>query len=292
MTWKNVILDFVWKVLQRILPDKLYLSLKYRVVFKKKLNWKNPKTFNEKLQWLKLYGFRDDYVKMADKVLVKDYVASKIGPEYIIPTLGVWKTAEDIDFASVELPFILKCNHDSGTVIACKRQDFDADAIRRKMQKALQSDYYLMGREKPYKYIGRRIMAEKFISTPDGTGEIQDFKFFCFGGEPRIFKINFDRSTDFKANYYDTDMALLPFGEVWPAPDYSRTFEHPEGFDKMLEICRTLSEGIPFVRVDLYNVAGKIYFGELTFYPTSGFGPFTDPAWDEKLGSWIKLPSK
>ena len=287
-----VVSDAFWSILMHTAPTKLYLSLKYRVIFGKWIDWNNPQSFTEKMQWLKVYGFKPEYVLMVDKVLVKEYVAEKIGKEYIIPTLTFADDVEDLDTNALPTKFVLKTNHDSGTAIVCKDKcSFDFTESKKALKQALKHNYYLMGRELPYKYVKRRVFAEEFIES--GTDEeIKDYKFFCFNGEPRLFKINFDRSTAFSANYYDTEMNLMPFGEVWPAPDYSKTCTKIQNFDKMLEICRKLSKGIPFVRVDLYNINGKIYFGELTFYPTSGFGPFTDKEWDLKLGSWITLPKK
>ncbi len=282
--------QLVWIVLSRTLPSKWYLALKYRVIFHRRISWKCPRTFTEKLQWLKLNDFRPGYVDMVDKVKVKQYVADKIGVEYTIPTFGVWKSADEIDFNSLPDKFVLKCNHDSGNVVVCRsKAGLDRDKTRRIFAKALKNDYYYMGRERPYRYVERRIFAEKMLESSNGE-ELLDYKFFCFNGEPRVFKINFNKEIDFHANYYDMDFNLLPFGEVWPAPS-PRVFERPADFDKMVEIVKKLSEGIPFIRVDLYNVSGKIYFGELTLYPTSGFGPFNNYDWDLKLGEWLMLPS-
>jgi len=281
----------VWDVLAHVLPSKWFISLKYRVIFHRWINWKAPEAFTEKLQWMKLYDFRPEYVDMVDKVKVKQYIKEKIGEEYVIPTFGVWKSEKDIDFDALPEKFVLKCNHDSGTVVVCPdKSALDHDEARRVMGRALRTNYYLRGREKPYKYVEHRIFAEQFLQD-DSMSELLDYKFFCFDGEPRVFKINFDKDTEFHANYYDMDMNLLPFGEVMPAPA-PRIFTKPDNYDKMVEIVRTLSAGFPFVRVDLYNVGGKIYFGELTLYPTSGFGPFNDLGWDLKLGGWLKLPPK
>lgn len=281
-----------WVVLNHIMPSKIFLSLRYYQIFKKRIDWDNPTSFTEKLQWMKLYGCRPDYVSMVDKLAVKHLVATKIGEEYVIPTLKIWEKADDIELKDLPQQFVIKTNHDSGTVFVCRdKSDADETRIRKMFRQALKRNYYRIGRETPYKYVPRMVFAETFLNSYEEE-EIRDYKFFCFSGEPKIFKINFDRSSDFTANYYDLDMNILPFGEVDPAPDYSKTCEKPEGFEQMVDICRKLSEGIPFVRVDLYNVNGKIYFGELTFFPTSGFGPFTSEEWDNRLGDWLILPNK
>lgn len=289
---KACVLNYVWMVLQRIMPSKAYLKLKYLVVFKRKLNLDNPVTFTEKLQWLKLYDYRKEYTLYVDKVLVKDYVASVIGSDYVIPTLGVWSAGQDIDFENLPDSFILKCNHNSGEVVICRnKSELDVGNARKVMARLLKDNYYLVGRETPYRYVRRRIFAEELLEMPDGK-ELLDYKFFCFDGKPEFLKINFDKDSVFSANYYDLNMNLLPFGEVWPAPDPTRKFEKPENFDKMIEIASRLSTGIPFARIDLYNVGGRIYFGEITLYPTSGFGPFNDYDWDVRLGNMIQLPQK
>lgn len=284
--------DLVWTVFSYTLPSKIYLSFKYRVIFHKRLDWKHPVCFTEKLQWLKLYGFQKEYVRMVDKVLVKEYIAGKLGAEYVIPTLGVWKSADDIDINALPEQFVLKCNHDSGTAVVCRdKGTLNVCKTVATIRKALKRNYYLMGRETPYKYVKRRVFAEQYIENADGT-ELVDYKFFCFNGEPKITKVDFGRGTRHQANYYDVDMNLLPFGVIASHPDYSRHFDKPENYEEMLGIARKLSDGIPFVRVDLYNVNGKIYFGELTFFPTSGLQPFTDTEWDRRLGGWIVLPDK
>lgn len=229
---------------------------------------------------------------MVDKIAVKNYVAGIIGNEYVIPTIGVWKKPEDIDFTALPNKFVLKANHDSGTVYLCKDKDvINHVEIIHMFKKVLRRNYYRIGKETPYKRVPRMIFAEEYLDSGE-EGQIRDYKFFCFGGEPKVFKINNRTNTDFIANYYDLDMNILPFGEVDHAPDYSIVAERPDGFEKMIDICRQLSRDIPFVRIDLYNVKGKIYFGEMTFFPASGFGPFTSNEWDIKLGNWLVLPDK
>lgn len=272
-------------------PDKLYLKLKFRLVMGQKLNLDNPNTFNEKLQWLKLYNRRPEYTTMVDKYAVKQYVADKIGEEYIIPTLGVWDNVESIDWDSLPNQFVLKTTHGGGGggVVICKdKNTFDKEGAKQKLQKSLDSDIYLNFREWPYKDVLKRIIAEQYMTDESGV-ELKDYKFFCFNAKVRCFKVDFDRFINHKANYYDRDAKLLPFGEICCMPDFNRQFEKPKNFDKMVDIVETLSEGIPFVRIDIYNTDGKIYFGEITFFPAAGMGKFEPKEWDETLGELIRL---
>lgn len=290
ITWK--ISNLVWKCLGYTLPDKWYLSLRYRLIFKRWINWKNPVFFTEKLQWLKVYGPGKEYSSLVDKIKVKDYVSSRVGEQYVIPTLACWDSPEQIDATCLPNEFVLKCNHDSGSLIIChNKKELDIESAKEKLIAVFHSDYYRTGRETPYRYVERKVFAEKLIHCSSGK-DLMDYKFFCFNGVPRVYKVDFDRFVNHHANYYDIDQNILPFGEVWPPYDHSRSIEMPENFEEMVEIARKLSQGLAFARVDLYNNDGQILFGEITLFPTSGFGPFTDPEWDKTLGSWIKMPNK
>lgn len=272
------------------LPDRLYLSLRYRFHMGKWIEWDNPKSFNEKLQWLKVYNRKSEYTTMVDKFSVKEFVSSIIGKDYIIPTLGVWNNFDEIDFDSLPDKFVLKTTHGGGGggVVICKdKVKFDLDIARRKINSSLEGDIYKLLKEWPYKNVPKRIIAEKYIG--DDNAELKDYKFFCFNGIPKFLKVDFGRFVEHHANYYDTDWNLLPFGENDCPPVSSHLEVKPENFDKMLEIAARLSKGHPFLRVDLYNQNGKIFFGELTFFPASGFGKFTPIDWDYKLGEMIKL---
>lgn len=281
--------NYAWVILGHILPTKAYLSLKYRVIFGRWIDWKNPKSYTEKLQWLKVYGYKPEYSTMVDKVQVKEYVRNILGDSYIIPTLATWKSVDDIDFSSLPASFVLKCNHDSGMAIVCKDiANFNEHDAKEKLSAAFSKNYYLMGRETPYKFVQRQILAEALLQRKDG-GEIKDYKFLCFDGEPKIFKMDFGRSSVHHANFYDMDKNLLPFGMINCPPDPSVELDLPSNFDDMIEVVKKLCKGIPFVRIDLYNVDGQIYFGEITFYPSAGLVRFTDPEWDEKLGNMISL---
>lgn len=271
------------------IPDAIFLRWQYRSVFRKALNLKKPKTFNEKLQWLKL-NYRDPaHVELVDKQEVKSYITKRIGPEYVIPTLGVWERFDEIDFEALPEQFVLKCTHDSGSTVICKdKQLFDEVAAREKLERKLKLNLFWHGREWPYKHVKPQILVEQYM---DDNGEApRDYKFFCFNGKVKCFKVDFDRFTSHKANYYAPDKTLLRFGEKVCPPDFERDIEIPGNIDDMIQLAEKLSAGYPFLRVDFYSVNGKIYFGELTFFPASGFGPFIPEEWDETLGSWLTLP--
>ncbi len=285
----------LWKKLTKTklynyLPDKWAVSIKYRNHFYKKLDLKNPQTFNEKLQWLKLYDRRPEYTRMVDKYLAKEYVAGIIGEEYIIPTLGVWKTFDEIDFDTLPNQFVLKCNHGSGDVVICKdKSAFDKESARKKLTAALEQDYYLVSREWPYKDVPRRIIAEQYLEDTD-LQDTRDYKFFCFHGRVNCFKVDFDRFSAHHANWYDRSCNLLPYGEVVCPPCHTKQLELPDSLPHMIDLAEKLSQKIPFLRVDFYCVNHRIYVGELTFYPASGLLPFTDMEWDRIMGSWLTLP--
>ena len=276
----------------RLVPDKLALKILYKNVFYKKLNLKNPQTFNEKLQWLKLYNRNPLYTTLVDKYAVKEYVANIIGEEHIIPTLGVWEKFDDIDFDVLPDKFVLKCTHSSGDIVICKDKNaFDKAAAKKKLENFLKKDIYKIGREWPYKNVPRKIIAEKYMED-EIYHELRDYKFFCFDGVCKCFKVDFDRFIKHRANYYDKEKKLLPFGEKAYLPDIEKKIELNQNIDEMIGLSEKLAKNFSFLRVDFYNVNGKIYFGELTFYPTSGFGKFTDENGDRLLGDWITLPKK
>ena len=275
----------------RLLPDKLYISLLYYKHFKRFPNWKNPQTFNEKLQWLKINNRKPEYTTMVDKHLVKQYIADKIGNEYIIPTLGVWDTPEEIDFNSLPDRFVLKWNHDSGSIVICKdKSSFDKNEAVKKLLVGKKKNGFWYGREWPYKNVKPRIIAEQYI-TSDGEAP-NDYKFFCFNGEVKCFKIDYDRYTNHRANYYSPSGELLRFGEVVCPPDFDRVVSLPRLKDKMIDLAEKLSAAYPFLRVDFYEIGDQIYFGELTFYPASGFGAFVPDEWDKTLGDLLELKTK
>lgn len=281
----------VTRAITRYLPDSLYLKIQYYYHFKRLPNLRNPKTFNEKLQWLKLHDHNPLYTTMVDKVKVKDYVASKIGEKYIIQTLGVWERAEDVNFASLPEQFAIKCNHDSHGVIVCKdKSKLDVEDTRRRLGRRLANNGYYYGREWPYKNVERRILAEQFIK--DDSGELIDYKIHCFNGEPKFVLICQDRfsKTGLKEDFYDLSWKVMDVKR--PNVEHGAPISKPASFDKMLELSRTLSKGVPFLRVDFYYTQGEILFGELTLFPASGFQRFVPEYYDRLFGDWIELPKK
>lgn len=286
------------------ISDQKYLNIAYKKAMNKKLNLNSPKTFNEKLQWLKLNDHRPEYTIMVDKYKVKEYISDILGPEYVIPTLGVWDDPEDINFDKLPEQFVLKCNHTSGLgMYICKdKSKMDIKKIKKELRKGLKQDYYLTGREWPYKDVPRKIIAEQYIADTqeDGKNDLKicehrdtgltDYKFFCFDGVADSVMVCIDRNSgNPKFYFFNKEWKLCRYnirGKNAPS-DFS--LPKPKNIDKMFEIAEYLSQGIPFVRVDLYNLNGKIYFGELTFFPSSGFDSNLLPETDQYFGSLINL---
>lgn len=273
------------------LSDKHFLQILYRLYFGKKLNLKNPKTFNEKLQWIKLHDRKEEYPLYVDKYEVKKYVADKLGDEYVIENYGVWDRVEDIDFDSLPKQFVIKCTHDSGSVIVCRDKDnFDFEGAKAKLKKKLETNLFWYGREWPYKDLKPRILAEKYLSEL-ADEEMIDYKFFCFNGEPKFLYVSqgLENHETGRISYASLDWEIEPFRRTDFA-NFTQLPPKPAGFDKMIELSKQLSKDIPFVRVDFYDVNSKIYFGELTFFPGAGFTKFEPAEWDAKIGEWLDLP--
>lgn len=279
--------------LYKYMPDELYLKKKFKTLVGYSLDLDNPKTYNEKLQWLKLHDRNPLYTKLVDKYEVKKYVAEKIGSRYVIPTLGVWDSFDQIDFDSLPNQFVLKCTHDSGGLVICKEKRlFDIEYARRKINSSLRQNYYYVHREWPYKNVKPRIIAEEYMEDTI-TGELRDYKFFCFGGIPKALFIASDRqdlTTDTKFDFYDMNFVHLNITNGHP--NAKKEMKKPVSFDEMKILAKKLSAGIPHVRVDFYEVDGRVYFGELTFAHWSGFVPFDPIEWDYTFGSWMELPNK
>lgn len=272
-----------------IIPDKLYLKTVFRLRTHKKLNLQNPKTFNEKLQWLKLNDRKPEYTMMVDKYEVRKYIAEKIGEEYLIPLLGVWDDPDDIDFDRLPEQFVLKCNHNSGLgMCICKdKSKLDIKKVRKELEKGLKQDYYLTGREWSYKNVKRKIIAEKYMVDESGI-ELKDYKIFCFNGRPEYVEVDFNRHIEHKLNPYDFDWNPLGFCDK-SRNDYSANIKKPNKLEEMRQIAAVLSKGIAFLRVDFYSINDDIYVGELTLYPGSGFIMFDPPETDLKYGRLLKL---
>ena len=275
----------------RGMSDATYLSLLYRAAMHKDLNLQDPRTFTEKLQWIKAYDHNPQYTVMVDKYAAKKWVAERIGEEHIVPTIGVWKRFDEIDFDTLPNCFVLKCTHDSHSAIICTdKQSFNKAAARRKLGKALKKNYYYEARQWPYKNVPPQIIAEAYLDDRSGEG-LKDYKFFSFDGEPKVMYIAAGRSSGTTTgDFFDMDFRHLDLAidhepaEVPPA--------RPDTFEEMKRAAAILSEGIPSVRVDFYEYDGQFYFGEMTFFHCGGFVPFRPDSWDQAFGSWVKLPKQ
>lgn len=279
------------KKLLKLLPDYIFLKIKYRYKFNKKLDLNNPQTFNEKLQWLKLYDRNPEYTKMVDKYEAKKYVANIIGEEYIIPTLGVYDKFEDINFATLPNQFVIKCTHDSGGLIICKdKTKLNIKEARKKINKSLKRNYFYTGREWPYKNVKPRIIAEQYMVDESGT-ELKDYKIFNFNGIPQFIQVDFNRFKGHQRKLYSTDWKELDFNLVYSI-NKNVKISKPEKLKEILKLAKKLSINHSFIRTDFYVINDKIYFGELTFFPEAGFGKFIPEEWDEKLGNILELPKE
>ena len=277
--------------LARVIPDKQYLKILYKLNFRKSLNLKNPQTFNEKMQWIKLYNRRPEYTVMVDKYAVKKYIADKIGEEHVIPLINVWDSYYDIDFEELPDQFVLKTTNSSGGLFICKdKRSFNEKAIRKTFLRALKQNYYYHMREWPYKNVAPRIIAEQYMEDKN-TETLIVYKVFNFVGVPKIIQvIQNDKKENEVIDYFDTEWNLLELKQNFDNSDNPPS--RPECLKKMLELSGMLSKGIPFVRVDWYVINGKLYFSEFTFFSDAGMQPFTPNEWDDILGGWIVLPDK
>ncbi len=275
------------------MSDNIYLKCLYRTLMNEKLNLRNPDKYTFKLQWLKLHDRKNEYIEMVDKYAAKEFVARKIGDEYIIKTYGVWDSFEDIDFDLLPDSFVLKCTHDSAGYVICRNKDeFDSDKVKKKIQKCLERNFYYVGREWPYKNIKPRIIAEEYME--DHTlHELRDYKIFTFNGVPKVMHIVSNRQNNMEETYgdfYDMDFQHLELTMGHPNAPVSP--DKPLNFEKMKEFASILAEGTIHLRVDFYEVDGNLYFGELTFYQDSGFAHIKPESWNKLLGDWIILPPK
>ena len=277
-----------------ILPDPIYLKKLYKAKMGKDLDLNHPRSFNEKLQWMKLYDRNPLYTTLADKYTAKKYIASIIGDKYIIPTIAVFDNPEEIDFSTLPNQFVLKTTHDSGGVIVCKdKKCFDYDKAKTFLQQRLNQNYYRTSREWPYKKIRPRIIAEEYIQS-DSIYGITDYKYFCFNGEPKLLyiSIGLDNHPTAKISFYDLLGNEMPFHRSDYEPYHNASM--PDKSKELIELSHRIAThiGSPFVRVDFYAERGKIYFSEITFFPCAGFLPFDPEEWDLKLGEWITLSQK
>ena len=279
--------------LLRLCSDETYLRIKWfarRMPYR--LNLKNPQTFNEKLQWIKLYDHNPLYTVLVDKYRVKEYVQKRVGDNHVIPLLGVWNNVDEIEWGKLPQQFVLKVNHGCGGHVICKDiAKLDIPSITERLRKALAKNYYYGGREWPYKNVQPKVFAEAYME--DEFGELRDYKFFCFDGEVKAMFIASDRQKEgeeVKFDFFDTDFNHLPFTQGHPNAKVQPS--KPKNFQEMIRLATILSKGIPEVRVDFYNVNGHIYFGEFTFFHFGGMVKFNPLEWDYKFGDWIKIPTK
>lgn len=282
---------FVLFRLGKLLSDETYIRLFYRLVFKRRIDFNNPRTYNEKLQWLKLHWKQDIFTQMVDKYRAREIVERTIGSEYLIPLLGSWDRFDDIDFDSLPNQFVLKTNHDSQGVIVCKdKSSFDVSQARKKLSKCLRHNYYYNSREYPYRNVQRRIIAEQYMEDKR-YGELRDYKFFCFNGECRFFFIATGRlKNEVTFDFFDRDLNFIPVKQGHPnstvLPDM------PNNIQEMISLAEKLSSNYPQIRIDLYNIEGRIYFGEFTIFHYGGLVPFVPDSYDSLFGSFIQLPKE
>lgn len=281
-----------WKGLSKssiFLPDKLAITIIYRNATGKIPNLKNPQTFNEKLQWLKLNDRKPIYTKMVDKYSVKEYASKIIGQEYIIPTLGVWEKFDDIDFNSLPNQFVLKTTHDSGTVILCDNKNvFNYKNAKQIISNALKINYYKLGREWPYKNVKPKIIAEKYLLNRNGL-PVNDYKLLCFNGIVKCSFVCLNRNSKSGLNvdFYDIDWNKMPFERHYP--DSGTYSACPQQYKLMIELAEKLAKKLRFVRIDFYEIDNQVFLGEITLYPGNGIEKFRPEEWDYKLGGWIEL---
>lgn len=289
------VLGRIWRspALRQFIPSKMFLKVEFRRKMGYSLNLKDPKTFNEKLQWLKLYNRRPEYTLMVDKYAVRSYVADVLGEQHLIPLLGVWNNPDEIDFDMLPDKFVLKCNHNSGLgmCVCTDKSQIDVDKVKLDLLKGLSEDYYLVGREWVYKNVPRRIIAEKYMEDEIVQDSLTDYKVLCFNGEPRLIQVHTGRRIEHKQTFFDLDWNKLGISQTknYGAPIADYPIERPHCLEEMLEKTKVLCDGIPHVRIDWYIVNGRLYFGEITFFDGGGWEPFDDEDDDLLLGSMIDL---
>lgn len=288
---KKFLMSFFEVFGMHILPEKTYLRLMFRWKLGYKLNLKNPKTFNEKLNWLKLYNRHPEYTMMVDKYKVKNYIAEKIGAEYVVPLYGVWERVEDIDWEALPERFVLKTNHNSCYNLVCRdKSKVNRDDANKAMRNSLGKNLYYGLGEWPYKNVSPRVISEKLLESKGGNNSspLIDYKFWCFDGKPTLMYFSIKGEGCYE-NFYDMDFNFVDINHGWPR--HKPEFMKPASWEKMKEIAAVLSKDIPFVRVDFYEIDGHPYFGELTFFDWAGLRPFDTYETDLRLGELIHLPS-
>lgn len=274
----------------RFLPDELYVKLYYRLRMKKKLNLEQPKTYNEKLNWLKFNDRNPFYSIVVDKYANRKYISEKIGKKYLVPLLGVWDSFDEIDFSKLPDKFVLKCSHDSGGLVICTdKSKLDVKEAKKKIEESLKCQFYYIGREWQYKNVKPRIICEELLG--DGKVPPADYKFSCFNGEPDNVMVCYGRETGVpKFYFFDMEWNLKRYNKWGKNAPEDFTLAKPENFEEMVEIAKKLSETYYYARIDLYNINGKIYFGEITLCPNSGFDANITEETDLMFGEKLRLP--
>lgn len=275
-----------------VLPDKLYLRIYYFATTGRMIHFKNPKGFNEKLQWIKIYDRHPEHSKLVDKLAVREHIKEVWGEEHLFPLLGYWKSFEDIDFSQLPNQFVLKCNHDSGSTKVIRDKaaltQEDMDALRKHFARRLKHDFFYAGREYPYKGLDRYIMAEQLmVDEVNPEKSIEDYKFYCFNGVPKLMFVVSERSADCRIDFFDMEFNHQKIYQSHPNSD--KMIERPKLFEEMKRVAAKLSQGLRHVRIDLYELNGKLFFGEYTFFDGGGFQLIHPEKWELKLGDWIDL---
>ncbi len=292
---KRIAVSLLGSSLGKLIPDKLYLKILFKYKMHSPLDFNNPKTFNEKIQWLKIYDRKPLYTKLVDKYEVKSYVAEIIGPEHIVPTLGIWEKFDDIDFSKLPEQFVLKCTHDSGGLVICHdKKSFDLLSAQKKIEKCMKRNFYWVTREWPYKNVKPRIIAEEYLN--DGEHLVpEDYKVYCINGEPKyivVFHGRYDENNRLSETVYNTEWnpQNISLDNHFEISDIVEP--RPVCLDEMLSMSRKLCKGFAQIRVDFYVIKGKVYFGELTLYTAAGLQPMIPETLDQELGELVVLPDK
>lgn len=273
----------------KMLDDMAFIEYMWFVNTGFWLDINNPKSFNEKIQWLKLYNRKTQYTNMVDKYEAKKYVSERLDQDCIIPTLGIWNTPEDINFENLPQKFVLKCTHDSGSVFICKdKKTFDVERVKKQLQEALNRNYYEKYREWPYRDVKPRIIAEQLLED-ESSDDVMDYKIHCFNGVPKLIQVDYDRFTNHKRNIYDAEWTYLDV-EILYKTDKGHIIERPRKLEEMLMMASKLSEDMPYIRIDFYYINERIFFGEMTFHHGAGYEPIRPESFGREMGDWIDLP--
>lgn len=279
---------FHFPSLSKYIPDEKYLNILFRGYIGEKMDWDNPVTFNQKMQWLKMNDRRNIYTVMVDKIRVKEFISKQIGSKYVVQTYGTWDDFDEIDFNSLPNQFVLKTNHGCGGMVICKNKDeLNIQEVKKKIQKSYGDNYFWYCREWPYKNVKRKVFAEEYMQNGNQNNLVV-YKIFNFSGKPELIQVIQDDKTKYETiDYFDTKWNLLDLRQNYPNSIHH--LAKPETLEEMLELAGRLSQGIPFVRTDFYEVNGKVIFSEFTFFSDAGFAKFYPRKWDDELGALINL---